>query len=110
MYYVIQRHQGDPKKHYLAYSVPKYISSENSQNIIFEFQHNGVAKRKWAPKEEIVLLTDDQELFQTTLQRLESLKSSHLEKIDAAEAQLNHEISSMLNAMQSAFQAIKKNS
>ncbi len=110
MYYVIQRHQGDPKKHYLAYSVPKYISSENSVNIIFEFQHNGAVKRKWAPKEEIVLLTDDQELFQTTLQKLEALKTSHLEKIDIAEAQLNHEIASMLNAMQSAFQTIKKNS
>lgn len=110
MYYVIQRHQGDPKKHYLAYSVPKYISSENSQNIIFEFQHNGVSKRKWAPKEEIILLTDDQELFQVTLQKLEALKSSHLEKIDAAETQLNFEILSMLNSMQSAFQTIKKNS
>jgi len=109
MYYVIQRHQGDPKKHYLAYNVPKYISSENSQNIIFEFQHNGVSKRKWAPKEEIILLTDDKELFQTTLEKLESLKASHLEKIDAAEAQLNHEILSLLNTMQSAFQAIKKN-
>ncbi|MDD5161021.1 MAG: hypothetical protein PHI47_13295 [Sulfuricurvum sp.] len=109
MYYVIQRHQGDPKKHYLAYSVPKYISSDNSQNIIFEFQHNGVVKRKWAPKEEIILLTDDQKLFQETLQKLETLKSSHLEKIDAAETQLNHEISSMLNAMQSAFKTIKKN-
>lgn len=109
MYYVIQRHQGDSKKHYLAYSVPKYISSDNSQNIIFEFQHNGVVKRKWAPKEEIILLTDDQKLFQETLQKLETLKSSHLEKIDAAETQLNHEISSMLNAMQSAFKTIKKN-
>jgi hypothetical protein len=109
MYYVIQRHNGGPKKHYLAYTVPKYISSENSQNIIFEFTHNGVTKRKWAPKEEIILLTDDKELFQTTLKKLESLKASHLEKIDAAEAQLNHEILSLLNTMQSAFQAIKKN-
>lgn len=109
MYYVIQRHKGDPKKHYLAYSVPRYISSQNSQNVIFEFQHEGTVKRKWAPKDEIILLTDDQKLFQTTLVRLEELKQSHVEKIDAAQSQLNHEISSLLNAMQQEFENIQKN-
>lgn len=108
MYYVIQRHHGDPKKHYLAYTVPRYISSESSQNIIFEFHHDGVVKRKWAAKEEIVLLTDDKELFQETLQKLEALKKGHLEKIDAAETQLNNEIFSMLNTMRSEFELIKK--
>ncbi len=110
MYYVIQRHHGDPKKHYLAYTVPRYISSANSQNIIFEFRHDGAVKRKWAPKEEIVLLTDDEELFKSTLEKLEAIKRSHLEKIDAAEAQLSNEIHSLLNAMQSEFETIKKNS
>ena len=109
MYYVIQRHHGDPKKHYLAYTVPRYISSENSQNIIFEFRHNDSVKRKWAPKEEIVLLTDDEQLFQITLKKLELLKRSHLERIDAAEAQLNKEIFALLNTMQSEFETIKKN-
>lgn len=109
MYYVIQRHKGDPKKHYLAYSVPRYISSQNSLNVIFEFQQEGAVKRKWAPKEEIILLTDDQELFQTTLMRLEELKKAHIEKIDAAQAQLNHEIASLLNTMQQEFDKIRKN-
>ena len=110
MYYVIQRHHRDIKKHYLAYTVPRYISSKTSQNIIFEFTQNGVVKRKWAPKEEIILLTDDKELFQTTLEKLESLKRTHLEKIDAAEAQLNHEISALLQTMKSEFETIKKGS
>jgi len=109
MYYVIQRHHGDPKKHYLAYSIPRYLSSEKSQNIIFEFQHEGTLKRKWAPKEDIILLTDDHELFQSILHKLELLKRSHLTKIDAVQAQLNHEIFSMLNAMQSEFETIKNN-
>lgn len=108
MYYVIQKHHGDPKKHYLAYTVPRYISSENSQNIIFEFRQNEVVKRKWAPKEEIVLLTDDEQLFQATLQKLEELKRAHLERIDVAEAQLNQEIHAMLSTMQSEFETIKK--
>lgn len=109
MYYVIQRHHGDPKKHYLAYSVPRYLSSEKSQNIIFEFQHEGAVKRKWAPKEDIVLLTDDHDFFLSILHKLEQLKHSHLAKIDAAQAQLNHEIFSMLNAMQLEFETIKNN-
>jgi hypothetical protein len=109
MYYVIQRHHGDPKKHYLAYTVPRYVSSEKSQNIIFEFRHNDSVKRKWAPKEEIVLLTDDEQLFQTTLEKLERLKRVHLERIDVAEAQLSQEISAMLNTMQAEFETIKKN-
>jgi hypothetical protein len=108
MYYVIQRHHTDPKKHYLAYSVPRYISSDNSQNIIFEFQHEGTVKRKWAPKEEIILLTDDKQLFQTTLKRLEELKHSHLERIDAAQTQLNSEITALLNTMQNEFEQIKR--
>lgn len=109
MYYVIQKHHGDPKKHYVAYTVPRYISSQNSQNIIFEFRVNDTVKRKWAPKEEIVLLTDDEQLFQNTLQKLEALKQVHLDKIDAAEEQLNQEIYSMLNSMQRQFEIIKKN-
>jgi hypothetical protein len=109
MYYVIQRHRDDPKKPYLAYSVPKYISSQNSQNIIFEFRHEGTVKRKWAAKEEIVLLTEDKELFQITLKRLEELKQFHFEKIDAAQAQLDHELSSLLKTMQDEFETIGKN-
>lgn len=107
MYYVIQRHHGDPKKHYLAYSVPRYLSSEKSQNIIFEFQHDGSTKRKWAAKEDIVLLTDNYDYFKSVLEKLEHLKQSHLTKIDAAQAELNHAIASMLNAMQSEFTTIK---
>lgn len=109
MYYVIQRHHGNPKKHYLAYTVPRYISSAASQNIIFEFHQDGAIKRKWAPKEEIVLLTDDQELFQATLAKLETLKKTHLERIDQAEMQLGREIAEMLSAMQTEFDNIKQN-
>lgn len=108
MYYVIQRHHNDPTKHYLAYNVPRYLTSEKSQNIIFEFQHDGNVKRKWAPKEDILLLTDSYEYFKSVLEKLEHIKQIHLTKINAAQAELNHEIASMLNAMQSEFETIKK--
>lgn len=107
MYYVIQRHHGDPKKHYIAYSVPRYISSENSQNVIFEFKHEGQIKRKWTSKEEIVLLTENRELFEKVLRQLEDLKQTHLKKIDTAEKQLDEAIGRMLSEMQQQFVTIK---
>lgn len=107
MYYVIQRHHGDPKKQYIAYSVPRYISSENSQNVIFEFKHEGQIKRKWTSKQEIVLLTDNRALFEKVLRELEELKQAHLKKIDAAEQQLNTAITQMLSEMQKQFETIK---
>lgn len=108
MYYVIQRHHGDPKRHYIAYSVPKYISSDTSENIIFEFKQDGQVKRKWTAKKEIVLLTDNKELFETTLRKLEALKQTHLAKIDQAEKHLEHEIALLLGTMQKQFDDIKK--
>lgn len=109
MYYVIQHYHNDPKKHYLAFHVPRYIASEKSKNVIFEFQHEGAVKRKWAPKEEIVLITEDLELFESTLRKLETIKKHHLERINTAETQLKDEIDAMLGAMQQEFDSIKGN-
>jgi F0F1-type ATP synthase membrane subunit b/b' len=54
------------------------------------------------------MLTDDEQLFKTTLEKLEGLKRSHLERIDAAEAQLNQEIHALLSTMQTEFENIRK--
>lgn len=107
MFYVIQQHHNNHKKHYLAYVIIRYIAAKNTHNIIFEINQNGLIKRKWSPKEDIILLTDDKDLFRTTLERLESIKNHHLEKIDAAQEQLNHEISHYYETMQKEFEVIK---
>lgn len=106
MYYVIQRHHNDHKKHYFAYVVAKYISAKNTQNIIFEITQNGVTKRKWSPKKDIILLTADKELFRNTLERLEAIKEQHLEKINSAQEKLNQELSQFHEALQKEFEAI----
>lgn len=110
MYYVIQRHHNNHQKHYFAYAVAKYISAKNTQNIIFEISQNGETKRKWSPKEDIILLTADKELFRTTMERLESIKNHHLEKIDAAQEKLNHEVNLFHETMQKEFELIKLSS
>ncbi len=107
MYYVIQRHHNHQQKHYFAYAVVKYIAAKNTQNIIFEIRQNGETKRKWSPKEDIILLTSDQELFRTTIERLESIKNHHLEKINAAQEKLNHEINHFHATMQEEFELIR---
>ena len=84
LYYVIQKKYFDPKKFYLAFRVPKYIASKISKNIIFEFQVDGKAKRKWAPKDDIVLLTDDIHVFQKTLERFDSIEEKHKVRVEEA--------------------------
>lgn len=110
MFYVIQRRHGNHQKHYFAFMVVKYISAKNTQNVIFEISQNGETKRKWSPKEDIVLVTSDKELFHTTMEQLEALKKEHLEKIGAAQEKLNQEIEHFNETMQSAFQKIKLSS
>ena len=110
MYYVIQRHHNNHKKHYFAYAVAKYISAQNTQNIIFEINQNGVMKRKWSPKEDIILLTADKELFRVTYERLELLKEEHIAKIEAAQEKLDQEIHHFHESMQKEFEKIKRSS
>ncbi len=107
MYYVIQRHHNNHQKHYFAYAVAKYIMAKNTHNIIFEINRDGSMKRKWAPKEDVILLTADKELFRTTLERLETIKNHHLEKIGAAQEKLNDEINHFYDTMQKEFETIK---
>ncbi len=110
MFYVIQRRHGNHKKHYFAFAVARYIAAKNTQNIIFEISQNGETKRKWSPKEDIILLTSDKELFHTTMEQLEVLKEEHLQKIDAAQEKLNQEIDHFHKTMQKEFEKIQLSS
>jgi len=108
MYYVIQRHHNNHKKHYFAYSVAKYIAAKNTQNIIFEIHQNDAVKRKWSPKEDIILLTEDKELFRTTYERLEAISAKHLKKIEAVQEELNHEVEALHQSIQKEFELIRQ--
>ncbi|MDD5212757.1 MAG: hypothetical protein PHV62_10120 [Sulfuricurvum sp.] len=107
MYYVIQRHHNNHKKHFFAYIAAKYIAAKNTQNVIFEINQSGVVKRKWAPKEDLILLTEDKELFRTTYERLEALSAHHLEKINAVQKELSNAVNDFHETMQKEFEIIK---
>ena len=103
MYYVIQRKYYDPKKFYLAFRVPKFIASKNSKNIIFEFTIDGKVKRKWAPKDEVVLLTDNIELFQKTLERFDTIEEKHQEQLHIAQQKVQDVLHDFEREMQDEF-------
>lgn len=107
MFYVIQKSHSDVKKPYIAYTVPRFIVSEKSKNIIFEFKIDGQIKRKWAPKEEVILLTDDKALFHSILTQLETLKNSHLSDIETAQRQLDQQVDLFFESINKEFEQIQ---
>lgn len=107
MFYVIQKSYTDPQKPYIAYTVPRYIVSDKSKNVIFEFKIDGQVKRKWAPKEEVILLTADKTLFQSVLTRLQELKTAHLSLIEDAQRQLDQQINTFTKTINHEFEQIQ---
>lgn len=77
-HFVIQRLFNNPKKQYIAYQVDHYFVSLKGENIVFEFNIDNQASRKWAPKRDIILLTEDRNLFIDTLDRLKEIELSYM--------------------------------
>jgi len=88
MFYVIQILHDNQEKHFVSYQVPKYILSDKNTNVIFEFGVKPNVKRKWAAKEDIILLTQDKQFFRAYVTKLIKLESSHLEKISHAQEEV----------------------
>lgn len=103
MYYVIQHNFHDQLKHFIAFKVPKYITNANNKNIIFEFETDGKIKRKWSNKEDIILLTDDPEIFARVLKQLTMIADRHKKVIQEAQNVLNQEIKAFASAMEDEF-------
>lgn len=88
MYYVIQMLHEAQKKHFISYQVPKYILSTKNKNIIFEFGEKPDIKRKWAARDDIILLTQDKEFFRAYMTKLVQMEADHLEKISQAKEEV----------------------
>lgn len=88
MYYVIQIIHNANDKHFASYQVPRYILSDKNKNVIFEFGEKPNIKRKWAPKDDIVLLTRDKRFFNAYVEKLIKLESSHLDNIHKAKQEV----------------------
>lgn len=107
MFFVIQRHSKDQMKQFIAYTISRYISSSSSENIIFEFKTEDGPKRKWAHKSEVILLTEDKELFEKTYDRLQQIKGVHVEQITKAQEELGAKIDAFVEEIHKEFGEIR---
>jgi len=108
MYYVIQKFHGDPRRHFISYKVPKFITSKTSDNVILEFNIDGKIKRKWATKQDIILLTDDSAFFKKKVQEFSQIEDKHIEQIEAIEEQLDAEVKNFADSIHANFDKFEK--
>ncbi len=107
MYYVIQKIHESQQKHFVSYKVPKYILSTKNKNIIFEFGEKPNVKRKWAARDDIILLTQDREFFQAYVNKLIQMQDSHLEQINKAKEEVERLQKKYQETMHSELQSFK---
>ena len=89
MYYVIKKQPDSPTQCFIGFKVPKYIAAKNNDNVIFEFEKDGKAIRKWIKKDDIILLTDDKEFFIKTMDKFKSVEAEQQKLVDDARDKLN---------------------
>ncbi len=110
MYYVIKKNINNPTSCFMGFTVPKYIVTKGSNNVIFEFKKDGKIIRKWIKKEEIILLTDDKEFFIKTMDQFKKIEATQQKLIDEAQAKLEQtvvEFSENVNAEIDEFEEIR---
>lgn len=100
MYFVIKKQNTNPLSTFIGFKVPKYISSKKSNTIIFEFIQNNKPLRKWVNKEEIILLTDDEEYFLKIYKQLKDVQKQQQSLVDEAQANLDNTLETFTETMQ----------
>ncbi len=99
MYYVIKRVYNKPPTTFVGFKVPKFIASKNNDHVIFEFQKDGKAQRKWVKKDEIILLTDDKEYFLKIMDQFKEVETTQQKLVDEAMEKLNQSMETFTETM-----------
>ncbi|QFR48331.1 hypothetical protein FJR48_00760 [Sulfurimonas lithotrophica] len=110
MYYVIKRQHSVPLQHFIGFAVNKFITSINSENVIFEFEKNGKTERKWVKREDVVLLTKDKKYFLEIFNQFKETEAKQQKLVDEAQEKLNQSIEnfeSVMNEEMNKFEEIK---
>lgn len=92
MYYVIKKIHSQPLHHFIGFVVKKYITSKNSENVIFEFDKDGKVERKWVKREDVVLLTNDKQYFLKAMKKFKETEAEQQKLVDEARDQLDKTI------------------
>ena len=89
MYYAIVKKPDSHPTEFISFSVPKFITKKESDNVIFEFMVDGKKVRKWIDKDAILLLTDDKKFYLKTLEKFQKVQKEHQTLVDEAKEKLN---------------------
>ena len=108
MYYVIRKKPDTNPQEFMGFKVPKFITKNNSDNVIFEFKIDGKVVRKWVPKEEILLLTDDKAFYLQTMQRFQNIEQEQKALVQEAQNKLNETIENYAQTMDDEFESFEK--
>ncbi|MEO1938803.1 MAG: hypothetical protein ABGW85_09255 [Sulfurimonas sp.] len=108
MYYAIIKKPDTHPTEFMGFSVPKFITKKDSDNVIFEFVVDGKKVRKWINKDAILLLTDDKKFYLETLDRFNKVQSEQQALLDEAKAKLNKTVEEFAKTMDEEFESFEE--
>jgi len=111
MYYAIVKKPDSHPTEFISFSVPKFITKKESDNVIFEFTIDGKKVRKWISKDAILLLTEDKEFYQKTLEKFNKIAREQQILVDEAQAKLNATIEQFAQTIDTeleSFEALRE--
>ena len=108
MYYAIVKKPDTYPTEFMGFSVPKFITKKDSDNVIFEFNVDGKKVRKWVDKKAILLLTDDKEFYLQTLNKFKNVQKEQQSLLDEAKAKLDKTVENFAQTMNEEFESFEE--
>jgi len=108
MYYAIVKKTDTHPTEFMGFSVPKFITKKESDNVIFEFTVDGKKIRKWVDKDAILLLTDDKEFYIETLEKFKKVQKEQQVLVDEAKIKLDQTVEKFAQTMDAEFEAFEE--
>ena len=108
MYYAIIKKPDTHPTEFMGFSVPKFITKKDSDNVIFEFVVDGKKVRKWVNKDAILLLSDDKNFYLETLEKFKKVQSEQQALLDEAKAKLNKTVEEFAKTMDKEFESFEE--
>jgi hypothetical protein len=107
MYYAIIKKPNTHPTEFMGFSVPKFITKKDSDNVIFEFIVDGKKVRKWVNKDAILLLSDDKKFYLETLEKFKKVQNQQQALVDEAKAKLDATVENFAQTMDEEFEAFE---
>jgi len=100
MYYVIKKQHDIKMSSFLCFKISKYIASKNKDTVILEFEKDGKKIRKWIKKDDIILLTDNEDFFMKVRKQFTETEDIQKKLIEDARVELDKSIETFGETME----------